>query len=110
MANFESLQLLTGRKKDSIDSLGGGGGGVEEKEVLASLDEASPLATRRLARSKSLSEKSNDGSPAKSRKGPTPISTNDQDDQNLSGWVLVNAVTVSLLRTITSNRADVVTI
>jgi len=107
MANFESLQLLTGRKKDSVDSVGGGVGGIEEKEVLASLDEASPLATRRLARSKSLSEKSNDGSPIKSRKGPTSFSTNDRDDQNLSGWVLVNAVTVSLLRTITSNRADV---
>ncbi|GAA5965841.1 hypothetical protein JCM3765_001201 [Sporobolomyces pararoseus] len=95
IANFESLQLLAGRKKESLEAVGAGGGGGngEEKEVLISLDEASPLTARRLERSKSLSDRSRDGSPVRSRKSPTSSLTIERDDSNLASWILVSAVT-----------------
>ncbi|GAA5975796.1 hypothetical protein JCM5350_000733 [Sporobolomyces pararoseus] len=92
IANFESLQLLTGRKKETLEGTGGGKG-AEEKETLISLDEASPLTARRMERSKSLSDRSRDGSPMRSRKSPPTSLKIERDDSRLSFWALVNAVT-----------------
>ncbi|GAA5894629.1 uncharacterized protein JCM6883_002161 [Sporobolomyces salmoneus] len=87
LANFESLQLAAAAKRNSEE-------GAEEKEVLISLEEASPLTARRMERSKSLSEKNRDTSSstvmARTRRNHE---TELKEQKNLMGWVLVNAVT-----------------
>ena len=85
MANFDSLNLLTGRKKESTDV-------GEEREVLVSFEDASPTTARRLERSKSLSEKNKSTSTSPTNK---LITAGEIDEKDLSGWTLVNAVTVS---------------
>lgn len=90
MANFESLQLVAGRRKETSE-------GTEdldrEKEILIELEEASPTTSRRMERSKSLSEKSKDDSPVRSRRSP-PSKSSELTEGKLDNWVLVNAVTV----------------
>jgi len=85
MANFDSLNLLTGRKKESMDV-------GEEREVLVSFEDTSPTTTRRLKRSRSLSEKNKSTSTSPTDKS---VKSEEIDEKELSGWVLVNAVTVS---------------
>lgn len=85
MANFESLNLLTGRKKESLEL-------ENEREVLVSVDEASPSTARRMERSKSLSEKNKTSLPGKP---PKSDGFREIDEKELSRWSLVNAVTVS---------------
>jgi len=85
MANFDSLNLLTGRKKESMDV-------GEEREVLVSFEDTSPTTTRRLERSRSLSEKNKSTSTSPTDKS---VKSEEIDEKELSGWVLVNAVTVS---------------
>lgn len=85
MANFDSLNLLTGRKKESMDV-------GEEREVLVSFEDTSPTTTRRLERSRSLSEKIKSTSTIPTDK---LVTAGEIDEKDLSGWTLVNAVTVS---------------
>ena len=84
MANFESLNLLTGRKKESLEP-------ENDREILVSVDEASPATARRMERSKSLSEKNKTSAPGEA----ASAGIGETDERELSRWILVNAVTVS---------------